>query len=248
MNLDRVIDARRKATNSAGESLTIQSTEFKPSFSLDEHSIVKLKIPYTFIEWRQSGIPIDDKGIGDIGLVYSHDIHLHEQIQAILTLGIELPTGDHTTDNLSDTIPINNVRLGSGTFDPSAGIAFVTKGEGIRYFLGLAGTFQGGADDAGVRLGDSFSSIAGAFSKLSESYTTAISLEHTSIKPTRVDDVQVRNSGYTWIFLSVENSLTIASYVTSSLKLSYPIYRNVNGRQLAPDELTVTLNLSIVFN
>ncbi|MBI4244934.1 MAG: hypothetical protein HY606_12665 [Planctomycetes bacterium] len=248
MNLDSVFDTRRRATNSANEELTFQIYTMTGRYKTDDHSFLRLDLPYIDIDWERNNIPLDDSGVGDIRFSYSHDLHLDNSHTFLFTFGLELPTGDNSSDlNAASTAPITNVRPGSGTFDPFAGLTFLSKREGLNYYVNAGATVQGGSDDDAVELGDSFSMSVGIYHPFFNRYTIGASVDGIFTKPTRIEDVPLRNSGYSWLFFSLEQTFRLAEQYSVSLRLSYPFFRNVNGRQLAPDEILISLGLQMSF-
>ncbi|MEP7196055.1 MAG: hypothetical protein ABI851_06005 [Saprospiraceae bacterium] len=86
-------------------------------YGINEKISLSASLPYAFLHTEKG----NDKGVGDLVLLGNYNLLSRNNFKLAVQAGIELPTGIQKGSNFDQT----TVVVGSGSFDPIAGILFV---------------------------------------------------------------------------------------------------------------------------
>lgn len=117
-----------------------------------------------YVETNMLGFTFRDKtkGFGDLLIDAVYPLHASSQFLLLGDIGVFLPTGAISRKNASNP-SLNyayNMQLGSGTYDPQAGLTAIALQEQFQAGAHLSATMRTGENENGYRLGNLYKADA----------------------------------------------------------------------------------------
>lgn len=246
MKFDRFSD--RELLDFARSDKEIHNVDYMQTYSLGmsygitEKISMHLRIPYTFRNDIEESEPPDEihrhgdsKGLGDAA------IHLHHRFvkvdnfnfESSLLYGLKIPSGRTSAKDISNSRFDAEFQPGSGSWDPSLGIAatkrmgFLSVDANLLYTIVTEGTQD-------TDLGDKFNyNVAFSYRAVRKPVVLDFIIESNGIwiQKEEVDGKEDENSGGNIIFLSPGIRFTCKDRLTAYLSSGFPVLQDLNGKQ-----------------
>jgi hypothetical protein len=207
-------------------------------YGVTDKITISALLPYVFLHTNYG----NDNGLGDLDLVGTFNLYSKNNFNFAIQAGIELPTGIQKDSNFDNT----TVVVGSGSYDPMAGILFSKHwdkmtliGNGIYKYTtaGFQGNYYGSiaiqnlALSYKIKAGGRLSAIEGEeMEKPNFGWTVFGGYYGEWLDKLKEDGVVDENSGYYLGFANLGTNLSFKKW-SFPLTLSLPILNDMNGTQ-----------------
>lgn len=214
---------------------------FGVRYGLQKNLTISAVIPYVILNTNNG----DDKGFGDLNLIGTYNIISRNKFNFGVIAGAELPTGIKKASAFDNT----TVVIGSGSFDPIAGLLFshnekklnlqvstlfksTTKGFNDNYYGSLSQ--QNISASYRIKGQNTFCSIdSSARNNKSINWSVFVGYYGEWLGKITEDDIKDDNSGY---YVGFANAGTTIIYkkIAFPVSISFPIIKYMNGEQNPP--------------
>jgi hypothetical protein len=201
-----------------------------------------LRIPYTFRNNIEESEPPDEihrhgdsKGLGDTAIYLHHRFVKVDNFnfESSLLYGLKIPSGRTSAKDISNSRFDAEFQPGSGSWDPSLGIAatkrlgFLSVDANLLYTIVTEGTQD-------TDLGDKFNyNVSFSYRAVRNPIVLDFIIESNGIwiQKEEVDGKEDENSGGNIIFLSPGIRFTCKDRLTAYLSSGFPVLQDLNGKQ-----------------
>lgn len=249
---DDLYDGSSRVGNPGDASTSWSEQVLELSWLAREDLVLSAAIPRLEIHADQPGMPdVDLEGLGDVALLAEWwpcrgDGEEHSRSGASILLGVELPTGEEADAPASGATAPSLLQLGSGTYDPIAGLRWVGGVDRVTLFGSATVQLAGGVSDNGLRPGGVLELEAGAGTQLHERIAASAALEavwrqHDHLNRDRLEETR----SALW-FATPGLSVRLGEHWTLDASVRLPLWRHVSQVQLAPGP-RVSVGLAVRF-
>jgi len=210
------------------------------AYGITDDMTLRLSLPYVVRrDIRESEPPDeihehgDSKGIGDISLYAHRRLAKKGNMDMTLLVGIKMPTGETTTKDDHGVRYEAEFLPGSGSWDPSLGIAFTRRlgklslDGNVLYTLVTEGTQN-------TDLGDKFNyNIALAYVPYSGTTSVDVIIEGNGVWVAKqdVNGNKDDNSGGNVFYISPGVRASFGNSISAYVSYGYPVLEDMNGDQ-----------------
>jgi hypothetical protein len=220
------------------------------AFGFTDNFQIELLVPYVgqYRQIKQNNGKFNEEGgfgLGDITLMPQIDIISTVHSSLNFGLGLKLPTGSNDIRNSAGFLLINDLQLGTNSYDVLLRFAFVHAPSfrpSSSLFLNSILVYKGnnnqylGAEK--YKFGNEIQFNLG--------YSDQLFLIKTLLYPTisvrirkavrdKINDNLIHNTGGSWVFGRIGFGIDLFQNTRINISGEYPLYTKVDGTQLSPD-------------
>jgi len=217
------------------------------NYSFNRNGVVSLIVPYNWTTENTSVNGINNKstasGVGDIALAYFHRVEVSKRSQFHIGGALKVPSGATQIEDLAGITLQPTLQPGTGSVDLiyATQFQFLIKERSSTRLSQLISYRSNGETNIytfhdSYRFGDEFQSITTISSQvlISETVNTPfIAIQYINQDNHLVDGYENINTGGNWVYLNPGWILAFSEQINCSINYVFPVYRSVNGFQLA---------------
>ncbi len=211
------------------------------SYGVTEDLTLSLKLPYVRIEGIKESHADEpgevhrhgnSDGIGDLSLFGQYRFLNSMDYQGSLLLGVKMPTGLTTAKDIDGTRFETEFQPGSGSWDPSIGVAFQKSMDRISFYSSLLYSFATDGAQA-TNLGDGFSyNAAAAYRLYSGDFACDLILEINGEFKQKQEIVGVSDPNSGGNLLMIAPGVRVRwNRLSAFVSPGFPVVQDLNGIQ-----------------